>query len=708
MLSKEFVESYQDKEPPFGGNGFGHFVYLRTYSRWLADKSRREHWYETVHRVVEYSMSLYSGPASYDALVKEAKHLYDNIFNLRFFPSGRTLWVGGTPVGIKYATANYNCAFVIIDNFEALNDLFYLLLVGCGVGFRVLPKDIDSLPKLNNDIVLANKPYHGKEPKDRIEETLVYEENDDQNGKSSIYIVCGDSKEAWVSALDSYIKAMQRDDVESIMINYDSIRPRGEALKTFGGRASGHQSLKAMIRSIHNIIIKTSGKLQPIDILDIANHIGKNVVVGGVRRTSQIALFDLNDSHILDAKVGLYAHGSENFGQDQRAMSNNSIVFKEKPTKKQLLNIFERIQRSYEPGFFNFASAEKRRPWFEGTNPCGEILLSNNGLCNLCTINMCSFLQDGIFNKEAFFDVIRSATRVGLRMTTLPLELSKWDAVQKRDRLLGVSLSGIVDVDNALGWADDKTSLSDQMQKLLQEGNAVANNEAIYYAKELRVPTPLLVTTIKPDGTLAKLPTVSNGAHRSRAPYYIRRVRITSSDPLARVALDSGFPVYPENNSNGPTANEFDKLSSYERMQVLQKANTWVIEFPVASSTQVASQDEPAIQQFDRYLKLQRVWTDHNTSITIQFSPEEVSDLIDNILSNWDDYIGVSFMAKDTNIYPLLPEEPISEEEYNRRSTTLSHITNHYIVDLLTEYEREDLATELLDADCVSGACPVR
>lgn len=703
-LTDTFLSQYDSKEVPFGGNGLGHFVYLRTYSRWMEDKQRRENWRETVRRVVDYSMRLYTGPAGNEELQREAELMFDMMFNLRVFTAGRTLWIGGTEAERRFGSANFNCSFVIMDKVSAFTDLFHLLMVGAGVGFRILYNDVIQLPTFNTHIVVAHKPYNGKAPNERREDTVVFEERAD-NEPSSVHIVIGDSKQGWVQALEFYLIAMQRQDVESIIFNYDSVRPYGEALKTFGGRASGHQALKRMFRNIHKTIRNTrDGKLNPIDVLDIANHIGYNVVVGGVRRTSEIALFDPDDSQVLNAKVGLWEQGSPNHGNDQRGMSNNSIFFNSKPTKQFLLDIFERIQHNGEPGFVNAQAARKRRPNFQGLNPCAEILLDDQGVCNLTEINMAAFVNsDGGIMYEALFTAIELATRIGLRQTNITLDLPEWDKIQKRDRLLGVSLDGVMDFVDATGINGI------ELETLLKQLQIIAQDEARDYAKEMRVPEPLLTTTIKPSGTLSKLPGISSGIHRARAPYYVRRVRITASDPLARVMLDAGYPIYPENSSNGPSVAEFDKMKSMEQWEVLQKALTWVIEFPMKSSTKVGIDDESALGQFMRYRLFQQVWTDHNTSITINFAPDEVESLVDAILEYWDDYIAISFLPKDTTAYPLLPEESITEEEYTRRVNSLpGYINESYITDALMVLEQSSGATELLDADCAGGVCPVR
>jgi len=294
------------------------------------------------------------------------------------------------------------------------------------------------------------------------------------------------------------------------------------------------------------------------------------------------------------------------------------------------------------------------------------------------------------------------AVRVGLRQTNTTIDLPAWDFIQKRDRLLGVSLDGVMDAVDALNYTRSN------MEVMLANLRRIAHKESREYAYEMRVPEPLLVTTIKPSGTISKLPGISSGVHRARAPYYIRRVRITSSDPLARVMLDAGYPVYPENNSQGPTVEQFDKMRALEQWEVLQQAQTWVIEFPMQSSTKIGIDDESAVDQFLRYVSFQTHWTDHNTSITINFTPDEIESLVDTILEHWDEYIAVSFLAKETVAYPLLPEEPITKEEYQRRVNALPHWSESDITSVLISLESRNGASELLDADCATGACPVR
>jgi len=714
LLSDQFIDQYKDKSIPWGGNGLGFFVYLRTYSRWIEQSMRREQWHETVRRVVEYSMSLYEGPAREDELRKEAEEMFDNMYNLRVFTAGRTLWIGGTEAAKLFGSANFNCAFVVIDSIRAFIDSFHLLMVGSGVGFRVLSSDVEKLPALNTGIKLIHTTYNARPKELRLEDTIKHDYN------SIRHIQVGDSKNGWTKALEYYLETMQSPYFDSIIINYDSVRPSGEILKTFGGRASGHTALQNMFDSIHKVIqSKKDGKLLPIHAMDIMNHIGKNVVVGGVRRTSEIALFDQNDDTILNAKVDLWKEGSVNYGQDQRSMSNNSIFFENKPTKEYLLDIFKRIQSNGEPGIINADAARKRRPNFKGLNPCAEILLDDKGVCNLTEVNMTAFLTRNVdntitYDMQELKKAVEMAVRIGMRQTNIALDLPEWDKMQKRDRLIGVSLSGVMDFEEALGWRHDNNarslSISDELSLLLQQLRYIADNEVMRYAYEMRIPIPLLSTTIKPSGTISKLPYVSSGVHRSPFPYGIRRVRISAHDPLAKVMLHNGYPVYPENSSNGSSVNQFDSMNESERLAVLNESNTWVIEFPVKTPAKIKASEESALAQFYRYLDFQEYWTEHNTSITITFAPDEIESLVDALLEHWDDYIAVSFLPKfDTDTpYPLMPEQAITEEEYNNRAQLLVHVCMEDIVEELKEIERENIMSELIDADCATGACPIR
>lgn len=281
LLSEEFLSKYKHKPSPM--NQLGNFVYYRTYSRWLSEEQRREYWWETVKRAVEYNCSLVP------TTKEEAEKLYDNIFNLRQFLSGRTLYIGGTLVSEKFPTSNYNCSFSVVNDFEVFKDAFYLLMIGSGFGFRILKSDVLKLPRVKANVEIIHK-YYSSIPKNKREDnTSIQFANNNM-----VKIIVGDSKGGWVQALDYFLKILwDKDftDIKTIVFDYDHVRPKGERLKTFGGTASGYESLKSMFSKVDKIIKKEGVnqnkekvKLRPINCLDVLNAIGENVVIGGVRR----------------------------------------------------------------------------------------------------------------------------------------------------------------------------------------------------------------------------------------------------------------------------------------------------------------------------------------------------------------------------------------------------------------------------------------
>lgn len=372
-LSDEFLSKYKHATPNM--SDFGSFVYLRTYSRFIEEEGRRERWWETVARSVDYNCSLTPGTTR-----GEAEKLYDNIFNLRQFLSGRTFWTGNTKAASMYPMSNFNCAFVQIDSLSAFEDIFYASMVGTGIGFRVLPEDVEKIPKIRTDVKIINKTYHPIPKKYRKEHTCVSFEG------NTCEITIGDAKEGWCDALHHLFKIVSSPRyrlVDTIVFDYNNVRPMGEKLVTFGGTASGHQSMLQMVMKIDAVIkngekVKGYKKLKPIEVMDIANIIAENVVSGGVRRSAQICLFDGSDKEILEAKKDLYICDEEgkwvlNEAISHRRMSNNSVIYKSKPTREQIRWQLEQMRYNGEPAFINYEELKRRRPSAEGVNPCGRV-----------------------------------------------------------------------------------------------------------------------------------------------------------------------------------------------------------------------------------------------------------------------------------------------------------------------------------------------
>lgn len=683
LLSDNFLAGYKHRMSSM--NPLGEFVYYRTYSRWIPEESRREYWWETVARAVDYNCSLVEGTTR-----EEAEKLYSNVFNLKQFLSGRTLWLGGTEISREYGTGNYNCAFCIIDGFNKFSELFYLLMIGTGVGFRILKSDVEKMPAIRTNTHVIHEYYKPLKPENRQDNTSLIFNND------TAVITVGDSKEGWAQALDHFFKLLYDHSykmIKKIVINYDHVRPKGERLKRFGGRASGHGSLKTMFEKIAAVIArlgKEEGKekanLRPIHCLDICNIIGENVVVGGVRRTAEVGIIDADDQECIKAKSQLYYINEnnewvENESISHRKLSNNSIFYNTKPSREQLKWQIEQMKLSGEPGFINAEAARKRRPDFEGVNPCAEILLRDRGLCNLTTVNVFAFVdQNGLLDLDGLLEAQRLSVRAGIRMTCLELELHEWDRVQKQDRLLGVSLTGWQDAMSVLKYSPE------QEVELLRKLRDTAHKEAESYSRELNIPRPMLITTIKPEGTLSLLPGVSSGLHHSHSQYYIRRVRINSNDPLVKVCEKLEYPVLPENGQDAETC------------------TVKVIEFPQKSPVSRTKYEVSALEQLETYRRFMKNYVDHNASITVTVKNHEWDEVENWLYENWDDVVAVSFLALDDNFYPLLPYESITEEEYNRRVAAM----RPFIPSMLAEFEKSEFEVRDLESGCENGVCPIR
>ncbi|MBA4547721.1 ribonucleoside-triphosphate reductase, adenosylcobalamin-dependent [Thermoactinomyces intermedius] len=679
LLTKDFLAKYPDF--PRHMDELGKFVYYRTYSRWIPELKRRETWKETVTRAVEYNCSLV------DAVTKEeAEKLFDNIFNLRQFLSGRTLWIGGTEAAKKFPMANFNCSFVVVDDFEAIDDIFYLLMLGTGTGFRILKSDVDKLPRVRTHLPTEFKPYNPTPKHKRAEHTSLAFEGD------KAIIKVGDSKEGWVQSLSFYLRLFwdkKYRNVQSVLIDFDDVRPKGERLETFGGTASGHESLKNMFEKIHDVLTTdrfapkpVNGKLRPIHILDICNIIGENVVVGGVRRTAENALLDADDEETILAKKDIHLYPDKY----HRFLSNNSIYYTSKPSWEKIKWQFDVLKEEGEPCFLNAEAAQKRRPNFNGVNPCFEILLDSRGLCNLTTVNVLAFVKDGKLDMRGLLEAQRLSARASYRMTNVTLELHKWDEIQKRDRLLGCSLTGWKDAMEALGYDSKKEA------ELLRKLKEVARKSADEYADSLGLNRPLLVTTVKPEGTLSQLcGGVSSGLHHTHAPHYIRRIRINAHDPLLKTVEELGWATHNEVGQGEFVNGRYVPVT------------TKVIDFPVKSPVSRTKYDVTAIEQLETYYRFQENYTEHNSSNTISIKDGEWEDVVKNVWEFWDDMVAVSFLKLDNHVYELAPYETVDKKQYQELKSKMKP----FDPELLQKYENGD-DFDLGNEGCEGGACPIR
>ncbi len=680
LLREEFLKSYPDFPPHM--ENLAKLVYYRTYSRWLPEEGRRETWKETCARAVEYNCSL--APTS----AYEAQRLFDNMFNLKQFISGRSLWIGGSEASKKTKLANFNCSFVVIDSIKSLCDLFYLLMVGTGVGVRILPSDVKELPYFRQNVILHHQ-YNKHSTKQKGRENTYVETDGDMR-----IIHIGDSKEGWVDALKAYLLCLVEPDAPShIMLDYTEIRVKGATLSNFGGTASGYESIMDMFTKIHRVIQEglfsskpVNGKLRPIHCLDICNLIGQNVVVGGVRRTAEIAIIDPHDEECVHAKDNIQP------GMEHRYMSNNSIFQEERPSREKIHELFNSIRTSGEPGIINVAEAKRRRADFAGLNPCAEIILPPNAVCNLTTVNMVAFADEhGDVDWDSLEEAFVLSARAGYRMTCVDLELEGWNVAHHRDRLTGCSMTGWQDFiakmsNNTFVRAGGKVGILKWLRNVIHEAG-----EDI--ASELKTPVPLLMTALKPEGSLSLVANgVSPGVHWQHSPYFIRRIRVNAHDPLALTAKELGWQIHPEVG------------------QDMETATTLVIDFPVHSPSEVTKADIPAVEQLKEYILFQKFYTDMNTSNTITVKPDEWEEVEDFVYNHWDDMLGVTFLELNSTYYPLMPYEECTKEEYEELKSKMKPFDPDLLNAMELSSRNMGKEFEILDdrAECSQGVCPIR
>ncbi len=722
-ITWDFYKKYIDLEPPFGQLGLP--VFLRTYSRHIESEKRREKWCETVLRNVEFSIGL-DTKTPFAELQKEAEELFDFMFNLRTFPSGRSLWTAGSLQTKTDPSSTWNCTFRVIDSISSYGEIFYWLLIGAGCGFSVEKEFTDNLPYIYN----CNKPVKhintvndtwekGEDHTNLVINGSVYKTLKDRKylvGSDKVYnellnaelnefpyfieIIVGDSKEGWVTALRLYLTLLTYTDKIDITFNYRYVRPAGTPLKRFGGVATGCKNFVRMIDQINFILQGTQGKLDTNQAMDLVGIVALCVVSGNIRRSALISLGEPTDGLFKNAKYDLWVDPEKEPYRPFRVMSNNSIVVDEKLTKKELYEVFEKIKSNGEPGLWIRGNARKYDDQIVGTNPCVETGLRDRQSCNLTTNNVVAFVKYNEQN-EPYLDEyewrksLYLSTRIGSRVTTLSQWHPEWDKVQKSQRLLGVSMTGIIDAANLLNWSEE------EMEDFFTRSRLYVREVADAYHEQLGIERSARISLLKPEGSISQLPTVSSGVHRGYAPHYIRRVRFSSVDPLAKALLDvfGEDKVFPENGQG-------DNLYG-------DGVDTWVFSFPIETAAKIRAIDEPAIAQLERYRLAQTSYTadGHNTSITVTVAPDEWDDVVEWVYENWDCVIGVSFLPKydpEIETYPQMPYEPCSVEVCNDLKEITPTFTENELIALISKYEDKYSDYEILEDACATGACPIR
>jgi len=618
-------------------NEVAEFIYKRTYSRWLEEEGRREDWPETIERLVGFLIS--KRP---DIPEKTINKIRKYMTEFAVMPSMRFLWAAG-PAAEADNTAIYNCSFAKINSVEAFAECLYVLMCGTGFGFSVEKEEVSKLPQVP---------------------TI-------KSGQGIGKVVIDDSKAGWADSVKTLMNNLYQG--QNIYFDYSAIRLEGARLMTMGGRASGPAPLIKLHDFIRETMHNAQGrKLTTLEAHDICNQIAEIVVVGGVRRSSQISLSDLDDKDMRHAKEWPFPI--------KRAMANNSAIFREKPSAAQFLKEWASLALSGtgERGIFNLSAAQSRAPSrryapkIQGTNPCGEIMLRDMEFCNLSEVVV---REDD--DLDSLLDKVETATWLGViqaTFTDFPYLRKDWKKNCDVERLLGVSLTGQM---------DNPSVLTSECLKALKSRVLRISRKA---AKVLGINVPVATTCVKPSGTVSQLVDSASGVHPRYSNYYIRRYRIAARDPLFIMMKEAGIPCHPENGQDAETA------------------STWVLEFPVKSPEGcMTRKDVSALDQLSHYKNLQHNWCEHNASMTVYVRDDEWFEVGNWVYKNWDIINGVSFLPYDGGKYELAPYEEIDARTYERLIKKLP------IIDYtqLSQYELEDHTQGKGEFACVGDKCEI-
>ena len=622
------------------------FIAKSRYARFREDLGRRENWDETVARYMDWfdRQARHNGHVFTKAEFDEVK---DAILNLEVMPSMRCLMVAGDAL-VRDNVAGYNCSYAAVDNIRVFDEIMYILMCGTGVGFSAETKYVQKLPTVSESF-----------------------------NKTDTTIVVGDSKVGWASAFRELISLLYAGKIPKWDVS--KVRPAGEPLKTFGGRASGPEPLVSLFEFAVNLFTKAAGrKLHDIEVHDLVCKIAEIVVVGGVRRSALISLGDLSSDRLRTAKSGQW--WTDNV---QRALANNSAVYEEKPEVgvflKEWTSLYE--SKSGERGIFNRQAAKKhieslgrRDPNHEwGCNPCSEILLRPAEFCNLSEVVIRP--EDTL---ESLKKKVKIATIIGTVQATLTdfkYLRSIWKKNMEEERLLGVSLTGIMDhylLSKATG--DAATWLKEMKQ------HAIDTNKQ--YAAYLNINPSAAITCVKPSGTVSQLVSCSSGIHPAYSEYYIRTVRADVKDPLAEFMKDMGFPCEPD---------------------VTKPHNTLVFSFPQkAAKGAVMREAVNAIEQLELYKLYQVEWCEHKPSITVYVKEDEWIKVGAWVYDNFDYIGGVSFLPFSDHTYAQAPYQPCTKEEYEEAQAKMPK--EIYWAGLQV-YENSDMTEGAQTLACQGGNC---
>lgn len=644
-LIPERVKELVQKSKKFFRNELGEFIYYRTYSRWIEEEQRRETWIETVERYMNFMREKLESRLS----EQDYNEIHQAILNQEVMPSMRLMWSAGKAARNTNVAA-YNCSYIAPRAIVDFSEIMYLLMCGAGVGFSVESQTVQQLPIVKR-----------------------------QTGKMLSAHVIGDSREGWGDALKAGMTAWYSG--KDIKFDFSQVRPAGARLKTMGGRSSGPEPLRALLEFTRAKILSRQGKrLSNLDVHDIVCKIGELVVMGGVRRSALISLSDLDDKEMREAKMGRFY-----LTDPQRMMANNSAVYNEKPTASQFLEEWLGLIKSQtgERGIFNRGGLKAQIPerrwrafknyWpTAGINPCGEIILRSKQFCNLTEVVARS--QD---TEESLLRKVKIAAILGSYQSTLtdfPYISKEWKKNCEEERLLGVSITG--------QWDCPDIRNTGTLQKLRETAKEVN----LVYAKKFGINAAASITCVKPSGTVSQLVDAASGMHPRYAKFYIRRVRISATDPLFHLLRDQKWPYYPEVG------------------QLENSATTFVLDFPVRSPEGAVLMNElSAVEQLEYWKKVKQNYTEHNPSVTIYVGPGEWVRVADWLYENWDMLGGLSFLPRSDYVYQLAPYEEITEARYNEMLAAFPRVDFSMIV----VYEAEDRTGGAKELACVGKTCEI-
>jgi ribonucleoside-diphosphate reductase alpha chain len=624
------------------------FIAKSRYSRFIEEENRREHWPETVQRYMQFMHNHLMTKHKY-AMDKElSSELHDAILNHEVMPSMRAMMTAGEAL-TRDNTAGYNCSYLPVDDVKSFDEAMYILLCGTGVGFSVESKYVNKLPEVPTQMF-----------------------------NSDTTISVSDSKAGWAKSLRQLIALLYSGEVPKWDVT--KVRPAGARLKTFGGRASGPKPLTELFEFVTNKFKGAAGrKLTSLECHDIMCKIGEVVVVGGVRRSAMISLSDLSDDRMRHAKAGQWWER-----EGQRALANNSASYNERPTVGEFMSEWLALYQSYsgERGVFSRAAAKstvekhgRRDSSYEfGTNPCSEIILRPYQFCNLTEVVARADDDDASLQRK-----VRLASILGTFQSTLtefPYLRKVWQKNTEEERLLGVSITGILDC--ALLNNIDDVGLSSRLSGL-RELAVVTNKEL---ANELGIPQSAAITCVKPSGTVSQLVDSASGIHARHSDYYIRRVRNDNKDPITAFLQGQGVP---------------------SEADVMKPHDTTIFSFPMKAPDGCVTRDElDSFTHLKLWLTYQRHWCEHKPSVTVYVKEKDWPSVGAWVWEHFDEISGISFLPWDGGSYKQAPYEEIGKEEYEKLKEAMPKT-----VDWETFIEYTDNVEGAQQLACVSGVCEI-